>query len=98
MKSVSGMANAIIAFSKSTVSVCVRKSCEKLEEIASMCCLTEKIIDDPQNLSYHYVKSQEFSENSIEINRYRSSYVSERQTLTIQIRLAQMHNKLTLLL
>ena len=55
------MENAIIAFSTSTASVCVRKSCEKLEEIAPICCLTEEIVDDPQNLIYHYVKSHEFS-------------------------------------
>ena len=82
------MENAKIIFPKSIVSVCVRKSCEKLEEIAPISCLTEEIVDDPQNLSYHYVKSHEFSENSSEIGRYRSSYLSERQTLNIRSRLA----------
>ena len=66
--------------------------------IALICCLTEEIVDDPQNLSHHYVKSHELCENSSEIGRYRSNYVSEHQTLTIQLRLAQMRNKLTLLL
>ena len=80
------MENAKIAFPKSTVSVCVRKSYEKLEEIAPICCLTDEIVEDAQNLSYHYVKSHEFSENSSEIGRYRSSYVSQRPYHTFKKR------------
>ena len=62
------MENAKITFPKLIVSVCVRKSCEKLEEIAPICCLTKEIVDDPQNRSsyvchwtsdpYHTVKTR----------------------------------------
>ena len=45
------MENPKIEFPKSTASVCVRKNCAKLKEIAPISCLKEEIVDDPQKLS-----------------------------------------------
>ena len=67
------MENAKIAFPKWTVSVSVCRSCEKLEEITHICCLTEEIVDDPQNLRDHsHTNSVRIQAKSVDIAQVTS--------------------------